>query len=376
MVNCMKLWKQFSISLIIVAIAAGAWWQSDALRGALGVAAEVNDESASVRANRNRSIPVIVSQVSMAENSLQFNAVGTGRAHKSIMLKSEDSGKIVEMMLAPGKRFKAGDVLMRLDDAEQLLAVELAKTRKQQAERVFQRFEVLRQSGNTAVAQLDEVRLAEDVARIELDQALEALKNRVLRAPFDGISGLTLVEQGARINIETDIASYDDRSVLLVEFDLPEALITRVKENMPITAITPSSPKKTYKGKVVALDSRITASSRTAKVRVAIENTSDELRPGASFTISLELKGNVYPAVPELAVQFSKGSLHVWRVKDNKAERVKVVMVRRQDGAVLLDGNLQSGDLVVIEGTQRLRADTPVNILDQRNDVVSSNSAS
>lgn len=368
----MKLWKQFVFSLMIVGIATGAWWQSDTLRGALGFAAQSNEGSVSGTANRNQSVPVIVAEVSMAENSLIFNAVGTGRAHKSIMLKSEDSGKIIEMLLAPGKRFQTGDTLIRLDDAEQVLAVDLAKARKLQAEKVFQRFEVLRQSGNTAVAQLDEVRLAADVARIELDQALEALQKRVLRAPFDGISGLNSVEQGARINIETDIASYDDRSLLLVEFELPEALLPRVKENMPISAVTPSSPQKTYEGKVVALDSRITASSRTAKVRVAIENSSDELRPGASFTISLSLSGETYPVVPELAVQFSKGALHVWRVKDNKAERVEVIMVRRQDGSVLLDGNLESGDLVVIEGTQRLRESIPVVVLNKRNNQASS----
>lgn len=361
----MKLWKQLIISLIIIGVSSSAWWYSEAMLGALGFAAESRESNANNRNRGNQSVPVIVAKVAIAENSFDFNAVGTSRAQKSIMLKSEDSGKIIELMLIPGKPFKAGDILMRLDDSEQTLAVELARTRKEQANRVFERFEVLRKSGNAAVAQLEEVRLAADVARIELDQALEELENRVLRAPFDGISGLTSVEQGERINIDTDIASYDDRSVLLVEFDLPEALLTRVEKNMPISATTPSSPQQAYAGKVVAVDSRVTASSRTVRVRVAIENETDELRPGASFTIKLSFKGKTYPIVPELALQFSQGALHVWHVKDEKADRVEVVMIRRRDGSVLIDGALKEGDLVVIEGTQRLSAGTKVNVLEQ-----------
>ena len=150
---------------------------------------------------------------------------------------------------------------------------------------------------------------------------------------------------------------------MLVEFDLPEALLARVREDMPVTATTPSSPQNSYSGRVVALDSRIVASSRTAKARVAIENERDALRPGASFTINLELPGETYPLVPELAVQFSKGALHVWRVRDGKAERVEVAMVRRQSGSVLVDGPLQKGDLVVVEGTQRLNNGEAVTVL-------------
>ena len=365
MAGSMSIWKQAALSLAIGLIVAGAWYQQDTLRAALGLAAESPGDRAGGQRRGGRSIPVIVTRVGTGEDAIEFVAVGTGRAQRSVMLRSEDSGKVVSMELAPGKRFKAGDVLMRLDVAEQQLAVELARTRKEQADRIFRRFEQLRQSGNAAAARLDEVKSAAEIARIELDQALEAQEKRYLRAPFDGVSGLASVEEGARVSTETDIASFDDRSVLLVEFDLPEALLGRVREGMPVKATTPSSPKNTYDGTVVALDSRIVASSRTAKARVAIENEGDELRPGASFTVTLQLPGKTYPLVPELAVQFSRGTLHVWRIRDEKAEQVEIAMIRRQSGAVLVDGPLEAGDLVVVEGTQRLDDGAAVTVLDQ-----------
>lgn len=360
----MKLWKQIITSLVIIGATAVLSLQNDDVRNALGFTTNSNAQGSGQR-NRNSAVPVIVAEVGIRADALKFNAVGTGRAERSIMLTSEDSGKIIEMRLASGKVFAEGDVMLRLDDKEQKLAVELAKARKAQADRVLQRFESLRQSGNAAIAQLDEVTLAADVARIELDQAMEALENRVLRAPFNGYSGLPLVEQGARVDTETEIASFDDRKLLLVEFDLPEALVPRIAAQTQVSATTPSSPNKTYSGEVVAIDSRITAATRTARARVAIKNEADTLRPGASFTINLQLPGEAYPVVPELAVQFSKGALHVWRVKENKVERVTVTMVRRQDGMVLVDGPLSEGDKVVVEGTQRLSDDKVVTIVKQ-----------
>ena len=89
------------------------------------------------------------------------------------------------------------------------------------------------------------------------------------------------------------------------------------------------------------------------------------MRPGASFTVTLQLPGKTYPLVPELAVQFSRGTLHVWRIRNEKAEQVEIAMIRRQSGAVLVDGPLEAGDLVVVEGTQRLNDGAAVTVLDQ-----------
>ncbi len=371
----MKLWKQTLTSLLILGATAILALQSDDVRNAMGLSAEATG-AATTQRSRGGAVPVIVSPVTRGENSLVFNAVGTGKAQRSIMLTTEDSGKIVSMNLAAGTRFNEGDVLLQLEDREQKLAVELAKARKAQADRVLQRFQSLRQSGNAAIAQLDEVTLAADVARIELDQAMEALENRVLRAPFTGYSGLPLVEEGARVDTETEIASFDDRETLLVEFDLPEALTSRVAPQASVAASTPSLPNETFEGRVVTIDSRITAETRTARARVAIDNSSDALRPGASFTINLSLPGKTYPMVPELAVQFSKGALHVWRIKDEQVERVTVTMVQRKDGLVLVDGPLAEGDLVVVEGTQRLSDEKPVTIVKQTDIVSESEPAS
>ncbi|MEL6575267.1 MAG: efflux RND transporter periplasmic adaptor subunit, partial [Pseudomonadota bacterium] len=159
-----------------------------------------------------------------------------------------------------------------------------------------------------------------------------------------------------------EIARYDDRSVILVEVDIPEIALPRIRLGLAVSATTPSVPGQRFEGTVEAIDSQVDASNRTARLRVAIPNPDDTLRPGASFTVRLALPGDRYPSVPELAVQFSRGTVHVWRVAEGKAEKVPVEMVARRDGRVLVNGPLAPGERVIVEGTQRLRPGRAVSV--------------
>ena len=344
--------RQLAIVAVILTAAGAAWLQREALASALGLSAA---ESHSARAgDRDAGIPVIVARTSIERDDLTIEAVGTGRAVRSVMLRAESAGKIAATPLAAGARFKAGETILRLDDEKERLSVALAETRLEDAERQLTRLRALETRGAATTVRLDEVATAAAIARIELETARAALEDRSLRAPFDGVAGLPKVEPGDRIDAESEIASYDDRSVILVGFDLPEALISRIGPDTEVSAATPSVPGRRFDGSVASVDSRIAVETRTVRVRVAIPNPDDTLRPGASFSVRLALPGDTYPAIPELALHFSRGALNVWRVADGTAERVEVKMIRRLDGRVLVDGPLAEGDLVVIEGAQRL----------------------
>ena len=79
--------------------------------------------------------------------------------------------------------------------------------------------------------------------------------------------------------------------------------------------------------------------------------------------MQLALPGTPQPAVPELALQGDRDGAFVWQVRDGKAARVPVRPLRRQDGIVLLEGQLRDGDLVVVEGVQRLRDGRAVEVV-------------
>lgn len=354
--------KQIVVSLVILACAFLAWkFRAEIdlfISGTTGAQAQSADQQRSTSA-----VPVLVATVMEQRDALDFSAIGTGEALRSVTLRGPSSGEITELGIVPGRKFQAGDILMRLEDTDQQLAVALAKVRLESATSDRDRVLSLRESGNVATARFEEIETAYRIAQIELEKAEADLADRTLLAPFDGYAGLASLDVGDRIAEDDEVTSFDDRSQILVQFDVPEALLGRLQTGLTVTARTPTAERRTFEGAITAIDSRVDETTRTARVRAAIENPADMLRPGASFSLNIDLPGQSYPAVPELALQFSRGALNVWRVTDSKAEPVKVRLVRRRDGLVLVEGPLLPGDRVVIEGTQRLRPGVAVRVL-------------
>ncbi|MBY8977104.1 efflux RND transporter periplasmic adaptor subunit [Rhodobacteraceae bacterium NNCM2] len=353
--------RQIIASIAILGLAGAGWFYKDEILQLVGGTTEASQARQS---SIPKGVPVIVEEVRFARDDLVLEVVGTGRATRSIMLQSKVPGRVVQSELAANKSFREGDLLIQLDDRDQRFALSTAETQLEEAERVKNRVLQLSSSGTAAGSRRDEVVTAANVASFLVDRARIALEDRTLTAPFDGVVGLPSIEVGAWIDTDTEIASYDDRSALLVEFDVPEAVLARLHDGFVVSARTPSVPGEVFEGSVVAIDSRILSGSRTVRVRVSIPNDDDRLRPGASFTVRLDLPGGNFPLVPELAVRFAQGSLQVWRIADGKAEAVDIDLVRRREGAILVDGPLEEGDLVVVEGTQRLAPGKAVTITD------------
>lgn len=357
-----SVWKQLVVCAVLVLVVFMSWQYRAELTRLWG-SSMAPPAAGEQRRENQAGTPVIVAQTIIMRDDRTLSAIGTGFAARAVTLRAPASGQITEINITPGRRFAQGDALMRLEDVNERFAVSLAQTRFDRASEERDRYRRLQDSGVAATVRLEQVQTDFQLARIELDRTKQDLDQRVLRAPFDGITGLAAVEVGDRIATGDIIGNFDDRSSILVEFDLPEALLGRVSIGLGVIATTPSVERRAFDGEISAIDSRVNAATRTARVRASIDNSADLLRPGGSFALQLDLPGNPFPAVPELALQFSQGSLHVWRVAEGQAERVEVRLVRRRAGLVIVDGALSEDDQVVVEGTQRLRAGGAVRVL-------------
>jgi multidrug efflux pump subunit AcrA (membrane-fusion protein) len=63
---------------------------------------------------------------------------------------------------------------------------------------------------------------------------------------------------------------------------------------------------------------------------------------------------------------WSRDGAYVWRVENGKAKKVFVKVVRRDKGRVLVDGPLNEGDGIVIEGVQGLRPGQKIKTGDKK----------
>ena len=312
-------------------------------------------------------VPVVAHVVSDEAERVRIEAVGTARATRSVELFAEAAGEVVAVNFEPGARVRAGDALVELDARDERLALELADVRLAEARRLLERYEASQARGELSVAEtvLDAARSAVDAARIERDRARVALADRTVTAPFDGVVGLTEVDAGDRVDPATLITSLDDRSELLVRFPVPEAYVGRVSAGDAVEIETWTVGRARARGRVEEVDSRIDPTSRSFFVRARVPNTEDDLRPGMSFRVALDLLGDSYPVVPEVAVLWGADGAYVWVVEDERARRVPVAVVQRAPGRVLVEGQFASDARVVAEGVQRMRAGLTVRVLDE-----------
>jgi len=314
------------------------------------------------RTESKQGVPVLIDTVGERRDSVTLQAIGTARAINSVMLFADSDGLVIELPVHAGDRVAKDDLILRLDDRQERLAVSLAKTRVDDAESALERTQSLKNSNVKSAANVRDDEVTLERARLELRQARETLADRTLTAPFAGIVGIPKIEVGDRISDTTQVVSLDDRSSLQVEFEVAERYFARLSDGMAIRARTPSRPDQVIEGAITRIDSRIDPVARTVLVRATFPNADDTLRPGMSLGVTLNLEGPMLATVPELSVQWRDGKSYVWRIRDGKAERVDVTARRRLNQTVLVEGDLTPGDQVVVEGVQRLRPGAEVRI--------------
>ena len=268
-----------------------------------------------------RQVPVIAEQIGFEHARTRVEAVGTSRAVLSAELYGATSGEVVAVNFEPGQAVRQGDVLVELDRREEELAVRAARLRLEDAERLYDRYQRSAGSGAVLPTTLDAARTAAETARVELERALLALEERSIEAVFDGHVGVTEIDPGDRIDPDTLITTLDDRSALLVSFDIPETFIGELVVGDSVRLETWSSSMPGVTGEIVDIGSRVDPQNRTFVARARVDNVDDRLRPGMSFRVDVEMKGERYAVIGETGVQWGIGGAYVWSIVDGTATR-------------------------------------------------------
>lgn len=289
-------------------------------------------------------------------------AIGTARAARSVTLTPGVAGKISTLAVASGDYVTAGSLIAELDSEAARIALDRAGFLVADAQATMDRLTRLQRTGSTTETLVQEAELALQTARLEQRDAEFALSQHRILAPIDGWVGILAAEVGKRVDPGTELTRIEDRSSLLVEFRVPERIVSRIAAGDPVSATPLADPALKLAGTIRALDNRVDETSRTLLVQAAIANGEDRLRPGMALRMTLAFTGASHPAVDPLSIQWGADGAFVWAVRDGKALRLPVRIQQRTSDAVLVDGDFQPGDLVVTEGVQALRPGAEVQL--------------
>ncbi|EGN75946.1 RND family efflux transporter, MFP subunit [Idiomarina sp. A28L] len=289
---------------------------------------------------------------------------GTVQARQQAAISARITARVAEVLVNAGDRVEAGDVLLRLENAdlssrvrqqEQTLAA--AQARANEARLSFQRIEAVVAQGVLPEASLDEARATRDSAEADLIRARESLSEArtsesfsVILAPFAGIVSRRAVFTGDTATPGMLLVGLYQPESLRLEAAISESVLTNINIGDELK-ISLDAVNKTLAGRIVEIEPAADSASRSFIIRL-VPATVAGLYPGMYGTVSVPAGSREITHIPVASVT-QIGQLNyvqVWR--NNRLERrlVRLGEVLNYQGAqhVEVAAGLQAGEEVAI----------------------------
>ena len=295
-----------------------------------------------------------------------MEVLGVAKGRQSVTLTAATTQLVDKVRFTDGQAVRKGAVLIELKNTEQDAGLAQAQAQLSAAEHVFRRYQTLAEQGWASKAQLDQYEGAYKAAVANVNAAQARQADRLIRAPFSGVVGLSDVAPGALVNPGSPIVTLDDLSEIRVDFQVPEQYLRMIREGQPLDAAVDAFGGQKIRGRIARLDTRVDERTRSITARAEFPNPGARLKPGMLIRVSLSRGQRTGLAVPESAISVQGDSAFVFMIHPmgprTVAEQKPVVTGLRQDDLVeLLDG-VQAGDRVVADGLNRLQSGQPIRV--------------
>ncbi|MBD8524203.1 efflux RND transporter periplasmic adaptor subunit [Pseudomarimonas arenosa] len=295
----------------------------------------------------------------------RIEALGTAKASESVTLTAKVTETVVRVNFQDGDVVEAGRWLVDLSGKAEIAALEEAQAAYTEALQQYQRQADLVKQGILSKSTLDSLVASRDAALARTNAIRARLADRVITAPFAGVLGFRQVSPGTLVTPGTPITTLDAIDTIKLDFTVPEVAMAAVEPGQRIAAKSAAFRQRDFAGEVSVVSTRVDPVTRSVQVRAEVPNPERLLRPGMLLTVTLELPVRDVLSIPEISLIQVGSSQSVFRVdSDDTAERVEVKTGARQLGRVEILSGLQAGDQVVVDGVVKLRAGTPVSVIE------------
>ncbi|NNF39672.1 MAG: efflux RND transporter periplasmic adaptor subunit, partial [Gemmatimonadetes bacterium] len=323
---------------------------------------------------------------------------GTVRPRAEVELAAQVGGRAqwVSPSLVSGGRVRAGEVLVRIEQADYLNAVAQARAQVAQdsvailqaeeesriARDEYEQFRARRgsEAGEPSPLVLREPQLQAARASLarsiaQLADAELALARTELRAPFDGMVRSETVDPGSLVAVGQGVArlfATDVVEVVVPLSDVDAAVIPGLWELRPGDAVDRVAARVVvdYGGRRYAWDGWVdraeTALDEQSRTIDVVVRVADPLRPGAPVEtgvdagdpppllvgqyVEVQISGRSgdYQVVPRRALRPGN---EVWAVADSVVRIVPVRVLQQAGDSVFVEGRFEAGESVIVAGT-------------------------
>ena len=295
-----------------------------------------------------------------------IEVLGVAKGRQSVTLSAAATQLVDRVRFTDGQQVSKGAVLVELRNTEQDAGIAQADARVVQAKRAYDRYKALGEQGFASKAAIDQYEAAYRTAQADLAAARARMNDRVIRAPFAGVVGLSDVAPGALVNPGAPIVTLDDISAIRVDFQVPERYLAQLREGQPIVATVDAYPGETIGGRIAKLDTRVDERTRAITARAEFPNPDRRLKPGMLVRVGISRGQRQSLSAPESAVSVQGDSAFVYVVQSagqrTMAEQRPIVTGARQQGFVEIMDGVRAGERIVADGLNKIQPGQPVRI--------------
>lgn len=299
----------------------------------------------------------------------QIRVLGVARGRRSVNITSSTSELITRVLFTDGQRVSAGTPLVELQAREEDAGIIEARAQVAQAQRQHDRYKTLADRGIAPRVTAEDAETALETAQASLTAAQARRGDRLIRAPFAGVLGLSSVTAGTLVNPGGVITTLDDIDVVRVDFPVPERYLGVLRRGTPIRATIDAYGDEVFSGRIALIDTRINEQTRAVTARAEIPNPGARIRPGMAVRVAVQQGQRMAPSAPEAAVQYEGDGAFVYRIargeRGSTAQRVEVETGSVEGGFVEILSGLNVGDRIVGSGLNRIQPGAPVRVAGQ-----------
>jgi Cu(I)/Ag(I) efflux system membrane fusion protein len=199
----------------------------------------------------------------------------------------------------------------------------------------------------------------------ELVKMKKARETLVLRSPINGRILERNALEGTRVEPTTELYRIADLSVVWVQGKVYEYELPHIEMGQPVHVTLLERPNTEFKGKVSFIEPVLQEATRTVRVRVALENSTDLFKPGMYANLVIDHDMGEGLLVPEEGILRTGERALAFRVlPENRFEPVQVKLGSRFGERVEVLAGLSEGDEIVtsavflIDAESRLKSAT------------------
>jgi membrane fusion protein, multidrug efflux system len=307
----------------------------------------------------------VVVQGELLDNKI--SSTGNVRAIQEVELSTEVSGKVIGLHINEGSEVERGELLVKVNDndlqAEKTRLesnIEMMEETQARQQQLFERGGVTQEDYDNTLMQLNN--LHAELASVEAQ-----IERTEVRAPFNGIVGLTYISDGAYVTPSTRIASLQDMNSVRIDFSVPERYSASVMSGNEIR-FEVQGVDSVFTGEVIASEPQIDPRTRTLQVRALAGNEEGLLNPGSFANVELIL--TTYEdaiMVPSVSLIPDAGTYKVLIVENGTArEQIVYTGMRTRNHVQILNG-LAPGDTVLVSGLLQVNDGEKVEIRNFQN---------